>query len=129
MTRFIRFAMVGVLNTLIHLIVFSLLFRWLQWHYLGASAAGFAVAVINSYLLNKYWTFNAPGGDALREFLRFSGVSVLALSVNLLVMAVLVGRLGMAAEPAQIVAIGLALVVNFTLNNYWVFAPANRTSG
>lgn len=86
--QFMRFALVGVLNTAVDLAVLNLLI-WLSgfgqegvW-YAVFKAISFTVAVINSYLLNKYWVFESrkKGGVAV-EFSQFLLVSVIGAFVN-----------------------------------------------
>jgi putative flippase GtrA len=129
MIRVFRFGAVGVLNTLIHFSIFYLLLNIAQWHYLAASLAGFVVAVTNSYVLNKYWTFAARGSGVGSEFVRFLLVSVLALGFNLMCLMVLIDGFDVAPLGAQIVAIVLTLLLNFSANKKWVFAAARGMSG
>jgi len=124
-----RFGVVGVLNTLIHFSIFYLLLNIAAWHYLVASLAGFVLAVMNSYVLNKYWTFAARGNGVGREFLRFVLVSVLALIFNLLCLMTMIDGFDVAPLVAQIVAIALTLLLNFSANKKWVFASARGMSG
>ncbi|MBU4223982.1 GtrA family protein [Patescibacteria group bacterium] len=49
----------------------------------GFKSASFFVAVINSYLLNKYWTFKRTTNEsASKEFLQFIVVSLVGLFIN-----------------------------------------------
>ena len=121
MTQFIRFSLVGVINTLLHYLVFFVLFDRFGVFHLLASTLGFVVAVINSYLMNRYWTFQATGRGVYIEFARFFTVSVVALMVNLMCMALLVEWFGIYPPYAQLLAIVLTLIVNFLGNKYWSF--------
>lgn len=61
--QFSKFLVVGFMNTAIDFGILNLL-MWLTGVYKGQwiillNATAFAVAVINSYLWNKYWTFRA----------------------------------------------------------------------
>jgi len=50
------------------------------------NAIGFAVAVINSYFWNKYWTFRAKeadeAGEIAKEFSQFIMVTLIGLAIN-----------------------------------------------
>ncbi|TSC75185.1 MAG: GtrA family protein [Parcubacteria group bacterium Gr01-1014_44] len=92
-------------------------------HYSIFKTASFLVALINSYLLNKYWAFGAgqtsPQGG---EFFKFAGVAVIAALLNVGVASYIVNfvnpvfsfstavwaNIGAAAGGAS------ALVVSFT---------------
>ena len=52
----LKFAVVGVLNTLVDFAVFQTLNLTLGWVY-AAQVAGYTFGVINSYLWNSNWTF------------------------------------------------------------------------
>ncbi len=56
--RFFRFACVGVLNTGLDLLVFSICFYLFGFHYLLAHIFGFLLANANSYYWNSSWTFD-----------------------------------------------------------------------
>lgn len=58
-----KFAFVGVINTLIDLVIFNLLRRFTKLRAVSASYISSTVAMINSYVLNKYWTFSSNGGS------------------------------------------------------------------
>jgi putative flippase GtrA len=83
-----RFGVVGAINTLVDLTVLNLLI-WLT--HTGTSGAMFAVyktiafvcAVLNSYLMNRSWTFQrAEGKSQTLEGAQFLFISVLGAVVN-----------------------------------------------
>ncbi len=120
LAQLIRFSLVGVLNTALNYAVFYLLYR-IGSPYLAASAIGFCVAVVNSYLLNKHWTFRHRGAHSGAEFMRFLLVSGTALGLNLAAMLVLVEAVAVTPPLAQLLTIGLTLAVNFLGNRLWTF--------
>lgn len=124
--QLLRFALVGVVNTAVHYVVFMGLLEWLEWHYLLASTTGFIAGVINSYLLNLRWTFAPSGRPMAIEFSRFFVVSTGALLVNLGCMALLVDVVGLYPGLAQIPGILATLLVNFAGNKYWSFRPIRQ---
>lgn len=56
--QFIKFNMVGLLNTAIDFAVFFLLI-WLSTHYAVAQAVAYLAGMVNSYIWNKAFTFKA----------------------------------------------------------------------
>lgn len=119
--QFIKFAVVGVLNTAIHYGVFYTLYSFAGLYHLIASGTGFCAAVVHSYVLNKYWTFERRGSPLREEFSKFFIVSILSFCVNLSGMAILVELLAVHPPVAQLVTIGITLVVNFLGNRFWTF--------
>ena len=117
--QLIKFSLVGVLNTAIHVGVFNLLFYFMQ--YLLAQSIGFLFAVTNSYYINKKWTFKSRDRDVKREFTRFMIVNLVSLSVNLGCLAALVELYHFNPRVAQLLTVVVSLAVNFTGNKFWTF--------
>ncbi len=120
-SQLMKFSVVGVVNTLIHYALFYLLYSVFGVYHLLASTIGFIAAVINSFFFNKYWTFNSKSPYLGQQFVRFFIVSLLGLLINLMTMALLVEWLLIDPLLAQLAAIGLTLLVNFSGNKWWVF--------
>lgn len=96
MVQFIKFALIGVLNTFVDLAVLNLMI-WLTgvgkqgMYYTLFKAISFTVAVINSYIFNKYWVFKGEGDKkAAIEFSQFLFVSVIGAIVNVTVASLFV---------------------------------------
>ena len=81
--QFVRFCLVGVLNTAITYAVFFSLYHGLRLHYLAASAVGYLVGLANSYLVNRAWTFRGFSDGTGGEMARFVAVNAVALGANL----------------------------------------------
>ena len=119
--QFIKFSLVGLLNTAIHYGIFISLYEFAGVYHLFASGIGFCFAMTNSYVINKHWTFKSRESDVRGEFVRFFIVNLISLSINLGSMAVLVELFLIHPPVAQLVTIGLTLAVNFSGNRFWTF--------
>ncbi len=62
------------------------------------------------------------------RLVRYSTVSVVSTSTSLVVLAVLVGLMGAAAVPANVVATAVGTVPSFELNRRWVWCTGGRRS-
>lgn len=60
---FLKFILVGVVNTLVGTAVMFFCFNVLAWSYWISSAMNYIVGSIVSYLLNKRYTFQQKGND------------------------------------------------------------------
>ena len=118
--RFIRFCIVGAINTGIDLAVFSLLFYGLHLNLLVANSVGFVAAVINSYLLNKIWTFEDGSDHSPRRMGMFVLIALGGLGISNLLVWLLANGVG--ALPAKVISIGVVLVWNYGLTRKFVFA-------
>lgn len=61
--RWFRFGVTGGINTAIDLSVFALCRYGLEWGLLVSNTLAFTAAVINSFLMNKRWTFGDDRAD------------------------------------------------------------------
>ncbi len=80
--QFVKFGIVGVSNTLIFFLVYTLLLKVFGVWYLAASGIGFAVGATNGFLWNRRWTFRGHVGDALTP-VRWFVVQTSGLFLNL----------------------------------------------
>jgi putative flippase GtrA len=127
----VRYALVGILNTLVDLAVLNLLF----WMFSPGHSAGIAAinalsygcGMVNSYLWNSRWTFASPQWRSANVMARFASVMVLAWAVNTATVvaahAMLTPALSdsAAVNLAKLVATVASFVVGFLLCRWWVF--------
>lgn len=120
--QLVKFGLVGGSGYLINLGVFAVLSGSLGIHYVAAAIGAFCVAVTNNFLLNRHWTFGAGDGHAGFQAMRFFGVSIGALLINLVALEALVSEAGLGDLPAQAIAVAIAMPFNFLGNKLWTFA-------
>lgn len=118
--QFLKFGIVGISNTLLTFAVYTLLLKVFGVWYLAASAIGFAVGTINSFLLNRRWTFRGHVGDALTP-VRWTVVQCSGLGVNLGLLYLLVHDAGVDKLLAQALATAVVTVSTFFANRAWTF--------
>ncbi len=84
--QLMRFAIVGVLNTGVDILVLNLLLWRFPTHntnfLLGYNSLAYTVGAINSFYFNKHWTFKHKRKTNGSELLRFALVSVLGILCN-----------------------------------------------
>ena len=115
-----KFCVVGATGYAVNLVVYTLLLRGLDVHYIPAAIGSFLVAVTNNYTWNRLWTFHHQKGHVAYQGLRFLVVSTIALCANLVLLHVLV-QLGVDKVLAQAIAIALVTPLNFVGNKLWSF--------
>jgi putative flippase GtrA len=115
-----KFCAVGASGYAINLAVFSALVVGVDLDHRLAAVCSFLVAVTNNYLWNRVWTFHGQRGHFAYQGMRFLVVATLALGANVVILDLLVG-LGLAAVPAQAIAIVLVTPLNFVGNKLWSF--------
>jgi len=80
--QIIKFSITGLLNTIIDFSILNFLIRILSWSVLPANTISFSVAVINSYFLNKNWTFKDKQPVRIKQFSAFLLVSLVGLGLS-----------------------------------------------
>ncbi len=125
--QFIKFGIVGVSNTTLTFVVYTLLLKGFGVWYLLASAIGFAVGATNGFLLNRRWTFREHVGDSLTP-VRWAIVQSGGLAINEGLLYALVDGASFDKLVAQAMAIVVVTVSTFLVNRAWTFrvhAPAS----
>jgi putative flippase GtrA len=121
MTRqFVKFGIVGVSNTLLSLVVYTVLLKGFGMWYLAASAIGFAVGTVNGFLWNRRWTFKGHVGDPLTP-VRWFVVQGCGLVANLGLVFVFVHNAGLDELLGQVCATAIVVVFTFLANRAWTF--------
>lgn len=118
--QFVKFGIVGVSNTLLTFIVYTLLLKVFGVWYLAASAIGFIVGATNGFLLNRKWTFREHVGDALTP-VRWAIVQSCGLGLNLGLLYMFVHGLGVDKLLGQIPTTAIVTVLTFAANRAWTF--------
>ncbi len=88
--RFIKFAFVGAINTLVDLGVLTVLLfvlgtDWSPYSYPILKSVSFLVAVVNSYAWNRKWVFKQQGTTTKTEAVSFLLVSLIGILLNTLI--------------------------------------------
>ncbi len=105
----------------VNLIVYALFVHYAKVDYRVAAVVAWLVAVINNFVLNRHWTFDARAGRAHFQALRFFVVSLVAEGFSLLLLTLLVEGAGVAKVPAQALAVAASMPLNFLGNKLWSF--------
>ena len=149
-TQFAKFVVVGCGNVLVNFSVFIFFYRYfplgtfalgatgsfgaqiasdlahLGVHSIDASLAntvGCVAGMVNSFLLNKHWTFGA-NGMTTQQLRRFVVLNIVVITGGTLLVFVFVDILQAEYLPVWILTTGLAMLANFLGNKFWTFAES-----
>jgi len=131
--QFSKFSIVGGLNALIDLgvlnflIAFSGIASGLLFSLFKSSS--FVIAVINSYLWNKFWTFESRERVHRSEFTRFVLINIVGLGINVGVASFIVNGIGAPvgmsapiwANIGAFIAALTGVMWNYLGVKHWVF--------
>lgn len=118
--RFIKFALVGILNTLINWILFFILNN-MGVYYLIANVISYSISTLNSYVWNSKWVFKYKGDNKKETTLKFILLNIFGLILNTLILFVLVDKLGFNKMIGLIITTAIVMIINYLINKLWVF--------
>jgi putative flippase GtrA len=124
-SRVIKFAFVGAIGICVQLLTLSTLTR-AGMNYLLATAISVELTVLHNFCWHRRFTWDdraAIGGmvDAHRLFRFHLSNGAISLFGNVVLMAVLVGKMGLALVVANSITVALCAGANFFLSDLWVF--------
>ena len=123
--KFIGFAGTGAIATGIQYTILILLREVLGISPVYASAFGYAIAAVCNYLMKYHWVFASDEHHRVAGS-KYALVSLSGLTLNTLLMYLGTQVLGLYYLLAQVIATGIVLVWNFTLNGIWTFRAIGR---
>jgi putative flippase GtrA len=122
--QLVRFGIVGGVGFAVNLAVYALFVHALGVDYHVAAIVAWLVAVVNNFMLNRHWTFDARDGVVHFQAIRFLVVSLGALVVSLLLLTLFVESAGIPKVAAQALAVAASMPLNFLGNKLWSFRVA-----
>lgn len=118
--QILRFAVVGVINTLTDIAIFYLVHR-ATGLIVVSNVTSYGLAAGVSFLLNRNWTFRETddGGAILPKILRFAALNAATLTLSTVIVLGL--SLVMPVMVAKIASVGVAAAVSFLGMRYFIF--------
>lgn len=138
-TRFLRFAVVGIIGAVVDFGVMNLLTGIFRFPLVLAGTISFIAAILSNFFWNRYWTYpDSRSKPLMRQLMIFAAVSVMGLAIRIPLLAILeppIGRLFSGLnwvlpifDPlfyADNLTLAIAVIVvmfwNFFVNRYWTY--------
>lgn len=121
--EFFKFAIVGGMGTVWTILILYLLTEFAGIYYIMSATLAFLFAMTHNFVLNKIWTFKEKiRANIKSKYIKFAIVSVVALGVNLSFLYIFTEFLGIYYLISQVLAIGVALIINFLGSKIWAFS-------
>ncbi|MBP5248312.1 MAG: GtrA family protein [Fibrobacter sp.] len=130
MWNFVKYNLIGIVNTGITLVTVWILYELLHWNLELSNFLGFVAGGVNSYIMNRRLNFKSKNSKR-SEVVRFAIVFLAAYLVNLFVLESLKDSLPSAGDflsagyLANILANAAYVVVSYALYRYFVFRKKN----
>ncbi|MGC9930811.1 GtrA family protein [Priestia aryabhattai] len=117
---FIKFALVGVVNTLIDFVVYALL-TTIGVNYILAQWLSYSAGILNSYVMNRKWTFKKKEKSSKREVISFVVVNLITLSLTSFLLTVLYNKWGIPLLISKLLITIVSVGINFIGTELFVF--------
>ena len=119
--QFIKFGLVGVLNTFVHLGVYFVAFEIIGLHYLIANTLGFLISVLNAYFWQRKFVFKTQEKGSFSQLIKVYSVYGCTFLLGSVTLFLMVELAGIHELLAPVINIAVTLPVNFLLNKFWAF--------
>ena len=119
--KFIRFCITGGLNTLVDFGVYTLLTAAAGLNLYLAQCISYSAGILNSYIINRRWTFQTSQRFFSRELAGFLAVNAVILLVSVGLLYLLHNQLGLWHIAAKLATVAVTMVLGFVLNKLLVF--------
>lgn len=117
-----KFALVGVVNTILDSVIFLLLVYMFDFNPVVSNSISYSCGIVNSFFLHQRWTFRSqprPSGMVHRQFFLFTVLNLMGLGIATIIVWGLAEPLGPVAAKA--IAIGGTFVWNYGTSRRFVF--------
>ncbi|OGO22790.1 MAG: hypothetical protein A2Y54_10525 [Chloroflexi bacterium RBG_16_51_16] len=137
-SRFLRFAIVGAVGSLIDFGVMNLLTHFVRMPLVKAGSISFICAVLSNFLWNRLWTFpDSRSRPFLQQLGMFFLVNLAGIGIRIPILhyvepplvnfftrtsGLSAGQSSLLAKNATLaLAIGIVMLWNYFINRYWTY--------
>lgn len=127
MKKFIRFAVVGFLNTAIDYGLFAALFYSLRINLVMSNVLAYLFALTNSYFLNRAWTYQIKGGTrGGRAFIMYACGNLMGVLISTVIVTLMSGLM----NPifAKLISITIVFPWNYVYSKFFVYRTSRSDS-
>lgn len=131
LAQFVKFGLVGICNTFVHLAIYYLTYNLLGWNELICNAVAFAVSVTNAYWLNCVYVFRKQytRKEHAWAYLRtVASYGMTGLVLNSLLLLLWINVCGISANIAPLINMLFTIPLNFVLNKWFAFRAPTRAA-
>jgi len=119
--KFFKFGITGVINTAVDFLIYAFCCEILKSDPKISKIIAQTAAIINSYIINKNWTFQKRGNYNKSEIFKFLIINGGSLAINYLGMFILYDNLGLNKYLCLIPLAFVTILINYFGNKLFVF--------
>lgn len=119
----IKFGIVGCINTGVDFITFTLLLSMFGIDKLACQVGGYSMGIINSFVLNKLWTFNdkKEKTNTAAQFVKFVVTNIISLVISLIGLNILSNKLYINVYVSKVIVTLFLQVFNYVVYKVFIF--------
>ena len=126
---FVKFAIVGLTGILVNEGLLILLQSY-GVYFLYAGAVGIEVSILSNFVMNDLWTFrDRRSGHFAVRLVKFNGLMLVGLAVNLAILDAGTLYLGLASALANLVGIAVAFLLRYALSVRYAWMRTENIEG
>lgn len=118
--KLVKFGITGVANTFVDYVVFLLLVA-LGLDVYFSQCCSFAAGMLNSYLINRRWTFQTKQRFFSLQIVKFVLSNLSVLAVSMILLKLFMDVVGWSIPLAKLAAACITMGINFLVSRLWVF--------
>ncbi|MCL2651193.1 MAG: GtrA family protein [Candidatus Azobacteroides sp.] len=119
-----KYGIVGVVNTLLTLAIIWIMRSVVGTSLVVSNATGYTIGFLNSFILNRFWTFKA-NDNWKKEFIKFLLAFIVCYLIQLAFVLLLEKSTGLKERYATLLGMVVYTGINFLLNKYFTFKKVN----
>lgn len=119
--KIIKYAIVGVANTLMDWVVYFVLTKFIYVEPWIANVVGYVVGMLSSFVGNKFFTFKAKNTKTGIELVKFVIINMISLGVSTGVIALTTSVWSWNKYIAKILSTGTSMTINYIGSRFFVF--------
>lgn len=116
-----RYIAVGILGYALQVGSFAVLVHEIGVPYVAAAVVAGLLALLNNFVLNRHWTFEATHGRVRAQATAYAVISAVFFGLQLALLTVLVG-LGVPKVPSEALAVIAIVPGNFAAQRHFAFS-------
>lgn len=137
-SRFIKFAVVGAIGSLVDIGIMNLLTQVFNFQLVLAGSISFVCAVTNNFIGNRYWTYpDSRSRPLARQLGMFFVVNAIGIAIRIPILKYVEPPLAhlfenmahisfevadaLAKNATLLFAIGVVMLWNYFVNRYWTY--------
>ena len=121
LSRFVKFGLVGCTGIVMDFCITWLCKEELHWNKYLSNTLGFSFAVVNNYLLNRYFTYKQTGVVITLQFLKFLTISLIGLALSNFLLLLILKNTGINFYISKALVIVIVFFWNYTANSLYTF--------